>query len=439
MRSALLPWAAAALAMAALYALFAPGHYSFDAAHLWWMVRNDDFDSTHPVALGLVWQASRAVLPDPHGFFALQLAMVGAGLALTASALPLSRPMQAVVVLAVAAWPAFGALLPQVWKDVWMTGALLVAVGALLHDARAPHGGWRALALLALAFATALRFNAITGVLPLLAWLLVAQWRARRAARPGRRARRSAALGATLTLAAFAGLAALPGLLVTPRPVPAWPFVALWDLAAVEIATGRAQIPAALRAPAGTREALAAAFRPDNNVSTVGSGLTLYSREQPLDADRRRALLQAWLTLPLREPSAYAAHRWRLAQHLFGADGVARDPGLALMPGVVPLLDNPPLAPSTHPWAGRLQSAWRDALATPAFEGRWYALAALLALLAACLRRRGPAAAVAASGIGMALPLLLVAPSAEFRYLLWLVVAAPLALLLLRTAPAAAR
>jgi len=432
MRAVLLPWGAAASAMAALFVLFAPGHYSFDAAHLWWMVRHDDFDSTHPVVLGLVWQAVRTILPDPTGFFALQLALVGAGLALTASVLPLSRVLQAVFVLALASWPAFGAMLPHVWKDVWMVGALLVAVGALLHDARAPHGGWRVLALLALAFATALRFNAITGVLPLLAWLLVVQWRAQQAALGARFRRRVAMLGSLLAMISFAVLVALPGLLVQARAVPAWPFVALWDLAAVEITSGRAQIPPGLRAPEATPETLAAVFRPDSNVSTVSSGLTLYWRERPLDAANGEALLRAWATLPLREPQHWAAHRWRLARHLFGSARVARDPGLALMPGIVPLLDNPPLVPSPHPWAVRLQSAWRDLLDTPVFEGRWYLLIALVALIAATLRRRGPAFAVAASGLGIALPLLLLAPSAEFRYLLWLVATAPIALLLLR-------
>lgn len=424
--TAVLPWLVAVALMAALFAIFTPGHYSFDAAHLWWMVRHDDFDSTHPPVLGLIWQAARALLPDPAGFFALQLALVGAGLGLVATALPLTRVGQAAFVAALVGWPAFGGLLPQVWKDVWMVGALLVAVGALLHDHRAPNRGWRMLALLALSLAAAIRYNAITGVLPLLAWLLLAERRA--CIGSAARTRRWRWL---LVLPVFAALVALPTFVVSPKPAPAWPFVALWDLAAVEIDTGRAQVPPGLRAPTATRAAFARVFRPDSNVSTVGSGLTLYASDLPLSPGNRRALVRAWVTLPVREPAAYARHRWRLAKHLFGAGNIVRDPGLALMPGIVPLFDNPPLRASAHPLAGRLQASWLRAHATPLFEGRWYLLAAALVALPALRGRRWPALAVAASGLCMVLPLVLAAPSAEFRYLLWLVASTPLALVLL--------
>lgn len=424
--AALAPAALAFLLLLALFLLFSPGHYSFDAAHQWWMARHDEFLSLHPVAMGRLWQLSALLLPDPEGFFALQLALVGAGLALVASALPRSTPVRLAFVFGLVAWPAFGALLPQVWKDVWMVGALLVAVGALLHAERDAHRGWRLLALFALSLALALRVNAITGALPLLLWLAWLHARALRA-----QGREWPRLRGALLLPVALALAALPALLTETRPVPAWPFVALWDLAAVEIATRRPQVPEALRAPQADAEAFSQVFRPDTNTSTAGSGLILYWEERPLTPVDRDAVMRAWLTLPFREPRAYLAHRWRLATHLFGG-APQRDPGLALMPGIVPLLDNPPLTPSRAPAALWLQAQWQRAVATPLFEGRWYLLAvAAIAALALAWRCR-PALAVAASAFGIALPLLVVAPAAEFRYLLWTVAAAPIAALLLR-------
>ncbi|GIX37234.1 MAG: hypothetical protein KatS3mg127_0473 [Silanimonas sp.] len=424
---AALPWLAAALAMGGYFLLFTPGHYSFDAAYQWWMARHGEFHSTHPVAMTWLWRGSAALLPDPQGFFALQLAFVGAGLALVASALPWSRGVQALVVLGFAAWPAIGGLLPQVWKDVWLLGALLLACGALLHGERRPHIGWRALALLMLAFATALRFNALTGVLPLLAWLLVQQRRAAEAAAGGPVPARRWLWPLPLVLL----LAGLPGALTPQRVVPAWPYVALWDLVAVGLETGRLDIPPSLLAEGATPAAFAPHFRADSNTSTLASGLTRYSEARLLEPGEASALLRAWLCLPLREPAAWARHRLRLAGHLLGGSASPRDPRLMLMPGIVPLRDNPLIAPNSSPWAGRLQAFWERSTATPVFEGRWYLLLALAVAGLAVWRRQGPALAIAASALALALPLLLVAPSAEFRFLLWTVAAALLSALLL--------
>lgn len=424
---AALPWLAAVLAMGGYFLLFTPGHYSFDAAYQWWMARHGEFHSTHPVAMTWLWRGSAVLLPDPQGFFALQLAFVGAGLALVASALPWSRAGQVLVVLGFAAWPAVGALLPQVWKDVWLLGALLLACGALLRGERAPHAGWRTLALLMLAFATALRFNALTGVLPLLLWLLAQQRRAAQAAAGGPVPARRWLWPLPLMLL----LAWLPGALTPQRSVPAWPYVALWDLVAVGLETGRLDIPPSLLAEGATPAAFAPHFRADSNTSTLASGLTRYSEARLLEPGEASALLRAWLCLPLREPGAWARHRLRLAGHLLGGSASPRDPRLMLMPGIVPLRDNPAIEPNPSPWAGRLQAFWERSTATPVFEGRWYLLLALVVAGLAAWRRQGPALAVAASALALALPLLLAAPSAEFRFLLWPVAAALLSALLL--------
>jgi hypothetical protein len=68
--------------------------------------------------------------------------------------------------------------------------------------------------------------------------------------------------------------------------------------------------------------------------------------------------------------------------------------------------------------------------------GWLYLLLAVGVLAAAVWRRRAAATALSASGLAMVAPLLPLATAADFRYLLWLVVASLLALVLL-LAPAA--
>lgn len=419
-----LPWCLAFGIASVYFLLFQPGHYSFDAAHQWWQARTGEFDALHPLAMTLLWQASAAVLPDPAGFFALQLALIAFGTALIARGLPLPDWARGLAVASLLLWPAFAALLPQVWKDLWQSGLLLIATGALLNHRRRPAPGWRWLALLALALATAMRYNALSAVLPLLAWLGIEQYRAM--AGTSRWLRQSlawACLPAVLLPALL-----LAALLPTRPAAPAWVFVAYWDLAAVSIDTGRLAADPSLFGPEASPQRLALAFRPDSNTTSFVTDDLPFHR---LDSAGRRQLFFAWVQLPLREPRAWARHRLRLAGHLF-VGGPARDPGLVLAPGIHPFRDNPPLA--INPLGQPLQSWWQRQATAPWFAGGGYLLLALLALWIGLQRRSLPATAIALSGIGLALPLLLVAPAAEFRYLHWLVAAAPLALLLaLRT------
>ena len=433
--AAWLPWIAAALAAATLFAWFAPGWFTFDTAHQWWMARSGELDSTHPAVMVRVWQASRAVLPDPQGFFALQLLLVWSGLAFVATALPLRTPWRVAVLLGIGLWPAFLALQPQVWKDLWMVGALLWAVGALLREHAEPAWRWRGLALIMLALATAFRFNAITGVLPLWAWLA---WRIARvpvgsASEAGAtpRAARWRVAAAVLSLPLLLGLAAVPDRWGAVKPVTVWPIMALWDLAAVSIDTGRMAIPTAFLKPGATVDDLARDFNPTVNVPSFITGTIRFHYEMDVPAEDMAVLREAWVTLPLREPQAWARHRLRLSGYLFGFRNAELADTQVLMPDLVPFQDNPPLVMAPSRPREVLVAAWHRWVDGPFFMGWLYVLLALGVFAVAAWRRRAAAVALSASGLAMVAPLVPLATAADFRYLLWLVVASLLAFVLL--------
>lgn len=433
------PWLVATLMATALFLLFVPGWFTFDTAHQWWMARTGELDSTHPAVMVRLWQASRAVLPDPQGFFALQIALVWGGLAFVATALPLRTRWRLAVLLGLGLWPSFLALQPQVWKDLWMVGALLWAVGALLREQAAPAWRWRGLALLMLALATAFRFNAITGVLPLWAWLA---WRlARVPVRPaseagaGPRAPRWRVVAAVLSLPLLLGLAALPDRLGNVRHVTVWPIMALWDLAAVSIETGRMAIPAAFLKPGATVDDLAADFDPTVNVPSFTTGTIRFYYELDVPAEDLATLRDAWITLPLREPQAWARHRLRLSGYLFGFRNDTLADTQVLMPDLIPYQDNPPLVMTPSRPREVLVATWHRWVDGPFFMGWLYAVLAIGVLAAAAWRRRAAAAVLSASGLAMVAPLVPLATAADFRYLLWLVVASLLAAVLLVAPP----
>ena len=103
-----------------------------------------------------------------------------------------------------------------------------------------------------------------------------------------------------------------------------------------------------------------------------------------------------------------------------------------LQPAIVPLRDNPAVAPPSGGLHRLVQPRLDSLVDTPVFAGWLYLLLSFGVLAFTAIRRRGPhdglAAAVAASGLLLALPLLAFAPSADFRYLAWMVAASLMAL-----------
>jgi hypothetical protein len=357
---------------------------------------------------------------------ALQAALWWSALAVFSSALGGGAAARALRVLALGFWPPLFALLPHLWKDIWMIGLFTLAVACLAQELRVPGWRWRAAALLALALACAFRFNALPGALPLLGWI---GWRAF----PGRH--RAAALatagGTALVWLVGTALNHVPG----QRPVPVWPVLAMWDVAAVSIAQDRVLFPPEWVSEDLTVADLRRDFAPYVNVPSFESGqlrLNLYYDYTPEQFARLR---RVWLALPLGYPRDYFAHRFEVTAYLLGLRQAAHPDGLVLQPGVVAFRDNPPLAANTGPLHGLLQPRLSGAVDTPLFAPWPYLLLAAALLLSAALpsRRRGLpalAAAVSASSLALALPLVLLAPSSDLRYLGWCLMAALLAALL---------
>ena len=448
----LAPWTAALLGLAVTLAVFWPGYMSWDSAYQWWQARHDRFDSVQPPLMAMIWQLSDRVVDGPGGMFALQAALLWSALALFASALPVRPALRFALVLGLGFWPPLFALLPHVWKDLWTLAGFAWALALLAQDLRAPHRGWRAGALLALTFACAFRHNAITGALPLVAWLgwreaVACGWVPMRA-RPGATVAFTAAMMATVML--VSGLPNLdPRVRHTER---VWSVVTLWDAAAVSLAEGALVYPPALVDPTLTLDELRGKFVDYSNTSVFETGKLRHSFDAPYTPAQREALDALAWSLARDHAPAYFAHRWRLMQLLLGWDRAGLPDGLVLMPGLHQYQDNPPVPPQTSALHARVLATLQLLVDTPLFAGWIYLLACVgvMGVAGATLLRparagaasaaRRPAvrlaAVVAASSLAYALPLALASGSAEFRYLAWPVLATLAALILLAINPA---
>ena len=308
----------------------------------------------------------------------------------------------------------------------WDTLSML-GVAALLAERRRP--GWPRL-LPALGFfvlACAYRHNALALVLPLL-WYMSGRLPFLADRRTAWRVLVSALLAAVVAL-----LAALPSQhpSVTRRTV--WPVTALWDIAAVSIARDEMRIPEAWQARPLTLDELRQAFTPWSNTSIFATGkleISLYFDPGAQQmADLRRAWLQLWTQAPLE----MLAHRARLTAMLFGLRREGVPARLVLSPGWYHLDVNPPLQVPDSALRDRASATLMALVATPLFAGWPYLLLVVVLLLVTRRRSVSPLLRpLLWSALWLCLPLPLLAPSAEFRYLYWLVLVTLLAPFLLR-------
>lgn len=419
------PWLAALAGLCFVLLAFWPGYLSWDSAYQWWQARTGELDPTHPPVMVRIWQLSRAILPDPGGMLLLPLLLWWSALALFADALGGSTFRRTATVLLLGLWPPLLALQPHLWKDVWMTALFALAVACLAQDLREEHRGWRLGALVALLFACAFRFNALPAALPLLAWIAWREW-------PGRRLR---VAGATLVMALGVQLGAgvlnhVPG----SRDMPVWPSVAMWDIAAVSIAEDRLLFPPDWVTPDLTVADLRRDFQPYVNVPSFHSGQLRLNYYYDYTPEQFAELRTAWLALPRDHAMAYAMHRARLSSYLLGFRQATHPDSLVLHPGVVAYKDNPIMARNDGALNRWLQPVLDGLVDTPLFAP-WPYLLGSLGVLSLALRRtrtshRALAGTVGASSLMLALPLVVLSPSSDFRYLAWCVLAAGFAAVL---------
>lgn len=408
--------AVALVMVAGIAALFWPGYLSWDSAYQWWQARHDQFDATHPPLMAMIWQLTDRWVPGPGGLFLLQLALLWGALALFVAALPLRPWLRVLVLLGIGLWPPLLGLQVHLWKDLWTLAGFVFATALLAWELRAPSTWLRGLALLAVVLACAFRHNAITGALPILLWLVIRQWPD---ARLWQRCLQLAALTAITLL-----LAALPARDSRVKPVDSvWSVVTLWDAAGVSLREGALVFPPELVAPDLTLADLREHFSDYSNTTVYGSGKLKHSFDGPYSDAQRDALHALAWQLPTQHTAAYLAHRWRLAQLLFGLDQAGLPDDQVLMPGIHQYGDNPPLTAQRSALHDTMLRQLWALIDTPLFAGWCYLAASLAVLLFALLRRAAPehglAAVLAASALCYALPLALVSGSAEFRYLAW--------------------
>jgi hypothetical protein len=421
-------WFAAAVGFALILWLTWPGFMSSDSADQLMQARTGDYTTAHPPLMALTWSFTDRIVAGPGGLFILHAALFWFALGWLGREL-FARPLaQIAFVLLIGCWPPVFGTVAHLWKDVPMLAFALLGVASLARGLRVPRHRWLALAIAAFACACAYRHNALPLVLP---FVFVVAGRLGFAG-----ARRWAATAGLVILIALAAATPARWLSAVQRDV--WPVTGVWDLAAMSIEQDRMVVPEDWRREDLTVDDLRAAFQPWSNTTIYDTNKLRISIFHDLTDHQRRSLRSAWTGQWIEHPFAMFGHRLRLTALLLGwrADSVPDTFNLWLQDSPAPSISPATVQGSAaRPLA---VAALRATLKSPLFSGWLYVVVLTVAALTAWRSRSTPHRLFWPLVVSVALflpPLFLAAPSAEFRYLLWPVVATMIVLALRFASP----
>jgi hypothetical protein len=417
----------------ALFAVYAfPGIMSLDGCAQLAQARKHVYADDHPPAMAAIWSVTDRIIAGPFPLLVL------AGTSFLAGAY---RWLRRALSPHAAAYTAVGLLLlppvlttmAVIWKDSLMAGWLLLGSSLLFDDRRRVQAAGLAL----IALATAIKYNAPSATLSLVVLIL---------ARPGALARHALARYAI----AFAAWLVVTAAVFRVNDALADRRMHVWNatLAAMDIVGTLEYVTPdlpddQLRAildgtPLLIKDHIHAyarkMYRPANYWQLVDGGEPMFGAWESIDLTpaQRDAMTHAWWTIVSTYPLAYAEHRLTTFAEVIGFTAEHHP-----LWGAVPTSARQPEECLRDHDLGRyawpVQDAWQRAMwwfqrETILFRP-WAYLLLALALLALCRGQRDVFALVT-SGLLSMVGLVFVAPTPDFRYSHWMVVATILATIL---------
>jgi hypothetical protein len=392
-----------------------PGYMSTDSVDQLMQAREGQYRDWHPPLMAWMWRRTDRIIAGPFPMLVIQVVtfLLGAYGILRHA---MSERRAAITASAILLAPPVLTQMAVIWKDCQMAGFLLAGTAAILS----PKRGWKIAGLVMLAIANAERHNAFAATFVVVLVLFV--WRDGLT-----RWRRYLVAFGVWCLIAVAALG-VNRALTDVKTHPWHGSLALFDIAgtirfthpfpdeeAKEVLAGVPGIPTEnIRQRFWRKYDSGAWWWLANNEGAV---LTA-----PQTQEERDAVARAWYRLVTEHPRQYLFHRWRVFQDVLGmtdkVPAAAVWEGFTEMPGQLAVLGHD----ARH---SAVQQAWLDVMKSleKTFLFRaWVYFVIALALLPLCRRRR-LAFAVLASGIAYELTLFVAAPSRDFRYSHWMIVA----------------
>ena len=415
---------------------FYPGFMSFDSLDQYRQVIGlRPPTDAHPPVMVYLWRIIASVIPGAGGILIFHQIVYGVGLVLLAIGLTDSVRWRVAFVAVMSLWPPLAIHMVHIWKDAALLSALTLAIGALLVHQRKPHWALLAVAAVALLYGGAVRHNALPAALPLWVWWAFEFLRARtpddlsgRVRVVSRRIAGALAVGMMLTVGSYAGTSLLSAGL-PHTPLASW--IQHWDLVGMSVSRGTNYVPEYMEVTDTSRplvNQLRERFVLTNPLATA----SVVSFTPPPGMESQ--LTHDWLAAIRYDSAAYVGYRWDLYAVMLGLS--VEHTYYPFTPGIDPNdlgFEFAHIDADTHASIMKV-FAWIADL--PIYRGWFYlALSSILLGYVVYLVSKGrltnenfAATMLVGSSFGVFLPLFVFAPSPDFRYLLWTVMASLVAL-----------
>jgi hypothetical protein len=399
---------------------------SYDSVRQLVEARSGEFSDAHPPVMAQLWRIIDWIISGSFGMFLVQSIGFVVGVNLLARRFTTPR-VAAICTVALTWFPAVACVLAVIWKDSLMVGMLALGAGLLLSPTRSG----RLWGLAALWLATATRHNALAMTMPLVvlgfvwdprwrwwkrylvaivAWLLITY-----SARVATRA--LASIHEDLWHDALALYEITGTLRYLPKTMTDDEVRALLDGAKIK-----------------PTENLKARARPLTSGNYLASVVTAAHEffETPKTDEDRAAIRRAWKNVVLGHPDKFLGYRWHASKQILQLSG---DRGFPIYIWFSDIQDPTYSATraqhNSYPSKvqGTLQGWMARAMSSPPLLVYVYLFLSLL-LLPFCLRQPF-LLTLLLSGLSGESAILLMFPSPDTRYSLWMVICAVLTLFLL--------
>lgn len=438
-------YALAALGFVLTLAAFYPGYMSPDSMANWLGGRQWLFKDVNGPVMTAVWGLIDAVVPGPAGMLVLQNLVFWAAPAVYWRATWRRSLVLGLCLASLAFMPQVWSQMSTIWKDTGQAATLFLGSALLYHSGRTGSKTSFFASFPFLLYGYAVRLNSVAAILPLALWAgyvacgVFGRLRARRDA--GSRAL-PLALGVGIFLLLSGATYVTNRALTGGRTVYPFHQVYLYDLAAISKARGENLFPAYISE--NRNFSLEKVFARYNIYSVndliwddspnPGDKAVLEFMYDPVEPGgevgaKMEELRSRWLRAAWENKGAYLYHRWRIFAQLIGLT----TKGVSNPYWVVAFDANPPEFKNTQNGLNRaLMEYYRLLCRSPFFRGAFWMLICF-GLVYLSLRRglRDDWAVVlvhAVSGLLYAGSYFFTAPSTEFRYLLWTMIASAIAL-----------
>ncbi|MCF6288676.1 MAG: hypothetical protein L3J53_05490 [Proteobacteria bacterium] len=404
------------------YYSFYPGYMSFDSATQYAQVRSGEWSTISPVIMVALWTFTDKIISGPGGLFLFFIIIFLLGILLFTKYLRVNYWVKIIITLSIVFWPFNLMILPHLWKDVGLIAFLCLSIGLIQTYLTTNKILTLYLALFLLLISSLFRFEAILYLNVLIFYVNILILR-------HFQQNNLQLKSSILTLIICVTIFFINNTLVNlsnSKKITLWPTIAIWDLASISIKVDKVLLPEFTKGVDMTVEDLSNAVYPWSNIplmTKTKAGINV-GVITPFTDIQYQELFKFWLGTIFNHPKEYLQHRLEVLHALLNLHASKNKP--------IDLY----FSRKMHNYAQEFHL--NDSLSNQKisqfiqaninfyiFQGWVYFIIGLLfiifILISKKIKQHEFAFVLACSGCMSVAILFFISPSAEQRYLIWLV------------------